>query len=144
MPGTVAAVPTPPDARGRFASAPVARLGTVDEAGRPHIVPCCFVLDGEVVYSAVDHKPKQSLALRRLANVRIHPDTTLLVDHYEYDWTRLWWVWVRGRGRVLEAGDEADRARTLLAGKYTQYRIRPPKGPVLAVDINEWRAWQAW
>jgi PPOX class probable F420-dependent enzyme len=152
MPGTVPAVPVPAEpgvppaaeARDRFAASPVARLGTVDIDGRPHLVPCCFVLHGDVVYSAVDAKPKRSPHLQRLVNVQAHPDTTLLVDHYEDNWQRLWWVRARGHGRVLDEGDEAARARALLAAKYPQYRLRPPEGPVLAVDITEWRAWQAW
>jgi PPOX class probable F420-dependent enzyme len=140
MPGTVAAVP---DWRRLFAGSPVARLATVGPDGRPHLVPCCFVLDGEVVYSAVDGKPKRSTALQRLADIRTHGLSTLLVDHYEADWTRLWWVQARGTGRVLEEGDAAGRARVLLAEKYPQYRETPPTGTVLAVDVTEWRAWSA-
>jgi PPOX class probable F420-dependent enzyme len=143
MPGTVGAVPEPANARDRFAAARVARLGTVDHRGRPHLVPCCFALAGETVYSAVDGKPKRSPALQRLANVAVHPDTTLLVDHYDEDWSRLWWVRARGRGRVVTDAGEAVQAVALLAGKYAQYREQPPAGPVLAVDITEWRAWQA-
>ncbi len=140
MPGTLAGVP---DVRSLVAGASVGRLGTVGIDGRPHLVPCCFVLDGEVLYSAVDAKPKRSPHLQRLANVRANPEVTLLVDHYEDDWSKLWWVRVRGRGRVLEAGEEADRARTQLAGKYPQYVQQPPTGAVLAIDITEWRAWSA-
>ena len=144
MPGTVPSVPVPAGTRERLATARVAHLGTVDAEGRPHLVPCCFVLEEDTVYSAVDGKPKRSPHLQRLANVRAHPDTTLLVDYYEEDWSRLWWVRVRGRGRVVTDAVEADRARALLVAKYAQYRSRPPDGPVLAVEISEWRAWQAW
>jgi PPOX class probable F420-dependent enzyme len=144
MAGTVAGVPVPAEARDRFAASPVARLGTVDRRGRPHLVPCCFVLDGEIIYSAVDAKPKRSPDLQRLANVQAHPDTTLLVDHYEDDWNHLWWVRARGQGRVVREPGEAARARALLAAKYTQYQRRPPEGQVLAIDVSDWRAWQAW
>ena len=144
MSGSLSRVPVPADARERFAASPVARLGTVDAQGRPHLVPCCFVLDGDTAYSAVDAKPKRSPHLQRLANVRAHPAATLLVDHYEDDWSRLWWVRARGRGRVVTEPAEASRARSLLAVKYPQYAARPPEGAVLAVEISEWRAWQAW
>jgi PPOX class probable F420-dependent enzyme len=140
MPGTLAAVP---DVRSLVAGAPVGRLATLGTDGRPHLVPCCFVLDGEVLYSAVDAKPKRSPDLQRLAHVRARPDVALLVDHYEEDWSKLWWVRLRGKGRVLEAGPEADRARSLLARKYPQYRHQPPTGPVLAVDVTDWQAWSA-
>ena len=54
-------------------------LSTVTAEGRPHAVPCCFVLEGEVVYSAVDAKPKSTLALRRLDNLAANPAACLLV-----------------------------------------------------------------
>ena len=93
--------------RGRVRTARVARLATIDPDGRPHLVPIVFVLDGQRLYSAVDAKPKRSRRLRRVANARERPDVTVLVDHYEDDWGRLWWVSLRGRARVLDAGEEA-------------------------------------
>jgi len=96
--------------RGRVRSARVARLATTDPDGRPHLVPIVFVLDGQTLYSAVDAKPERSRKLRRLANARERPHVTVLVDHYEDDWGRLWWVRLRGRARVLDAGEEAERA----------------------------------
>ena len=127
--------------RTRVAEARVGRLGTVTPDGRPHLVPCCFVLEGETVYSAVDAKPKSTLALRRLRNVRATGGVSLLVDHYDEDWSRLWWVRLDGTGRVLDAGPERDRALAALADKYAQYRRDPPPGPVLALDVTTWRAW---
>jgi PPOX class probable F420-dependent enzyme len=121
----------------------VARLATTDPDGRPHLVPIVFVLDGDTLYSAVDRKPKRSTTLRRVENARARPDVTLLVDHYEEDWRRLWWIRLRGRARVLDGGDERERALTLLAHKYEQYRAEPPGGPVLAVEIIEVREWSA-
>jgi PPOX class probable F420-dependent enzyme len=106
-------------------------------------VPLCFALDGDVLYSAVDRKPKRSSRLKRLENIALHPEVTLLVDHYEEDWSRLWWVRLRGTARVLEGGAEHDRALSLLAEKYEQYRSEPPPGPVLAVALGEWRGWSA-
>jgi PPOX class probable F420-dependent enzyme len=129
--------------RWNVATAQVARLATLDPDGRPHLVPIVFVLDGDTVYSAVDTKPKRSRALRRIENVRREPRVTVLVDRYDDDWSRLWWVRLRGRGRVLDGGDEAERALELLATKYEQYRAAPPGLPVLAIDVDEWRAWSA-
>ena len=106
-------------------------------------MPIVFVLDGDTLYSAVDRKPKRSTTLRRVENARARPDVTLLVDHYEEDWRRLWWIRLRGRARVLDGGDERERALTLLAHKYEQYRAAPPDGPVLAVEIIEVREWSA-
>jgi len=121
----------------------VARLATVDPDGRPHLVPIVFALDGDTLYSAVDRKPKRSTTLRRIENARARPDVTVLVDHYEDDWRRLWWIRLRGRARVLDDGDERERALELLAAKYPQYRDEPPDGAVLAVDVVETRGWSA-
>jgi PPOX class probable F420-dependent enzyme len=127
--------------RSRVAEAPVGRLATVDPLGRPHLVPCCFVLAGDTIYSAVDGKPKSTTALRRLDNLRANPHAALLVDHYADDWSTLWWVRLDGEGRVLGPGTEQDEALDLLLEKYDQYRSVPLPGPVLAIDITHWRAW---
>jgi PPOX class probable F420-dependent enzyme len=127
----------------RLTEARVARLATTDPDGRPHLVPIVFALDGDTLYSAVDNKPKRSKRLRRIGNARARPDVTILVDHYEDDWTRLWWIRLRGRARVLDEGKERERALELLRAKYEQYRDDPPDGPVLAVDITEVREWEA-
>ena len=127
--------------RARVATARVGRLATVTPAGDPHVVPCCFVLDGDTVLSAVDAKPKSTLALRRIDNLRAHPRAALLVDHYDDDWSTLWWVRVDGDASVIDAGPERDRALDVLAAKYPQYRTRRPPGPVVAVAVTRWRAW---
>jgi PPOX class probable F420-dependent enzyme len=100
-------------------------------------------LDGQTLYSAVDAKPKRSRRLRRVANARRRPDVTVLVDEYGDDWGRLWWVSLRGRARVLDTGEEAERALQLLVDKYEQYRGETPGRPVIAVDILTWRTWDA-
>lgn len=136
---------TADEARQLFAAARVARLATVDPSGRPHLVPLVFAVAGELVYSAVDAKPKRTTALRRLENVRRNPRVALLADHYDdSDWGMLWWVRVDGVARVLEGEDpEARRALALLAERYAQYRERPPPGPVLAVAVERWSGWRA-
>jgi PPOX class probable F420-dependent enzyme len=127
----------------RLAAARVARLATIDPDGRPHLVPIVFALDGDTLYSAVDRKPKRSTTLRRIENARARADVTVLVDHYDEDWTTLWWIRLRGRARVLDGGDERERALELLRRKYPQYESDPPDGPVLAVDVVDVREWAA-
>ncbi|MFD8559388.1 TIGR03668 family PPOX class F420-dependent oxidoreductase [Streptosporangium canum] len=128
-------------ARARFRDARVARLATADARGRPHLVPVTFDLDGDTVAFAVDHKPKRTTDLRRLRNIAANDRVCLLVDHYDDDWTRLWWVRADGRARV--AGDGADRERALarLAERYPQYRGRPPRGPVVLIAVESWTGW---
>jgi PPOX class probable F420-dependent enzyme len=127
--------------RSRVAEARVARLATVTPHGRPHVVPCCTALVGDAIYSAVDGKPKTTLALQRLSNVAAHPTAALLVDHYDDDWSTLWWVRVDGSARVVADAGERSLALQHLTAKYPQYVDRPPPGDVLALDGLRWRAW---
>ena len=136
--------------RNRLGEARVGRLATVAPDGQPHLVPCCFALRGDTVYSAVDGKPKSTRALRRLENIRANARVALLVDFYNDEWDELWWVRVDANGRVLNADDPTtgDRAHSeftlavdLLRGKYEQYRVEAPAGPVVALDIVQWRGW---
>ena len=131
-------------AQRRVAEARVGRLATVKADGSPHIVPCCFVLDdASDVYTAVDDvKPKSTTALHRLDNVRAHPHVALLVDHYSDDWSALWWIRLDGSARVAPARSrEHVAARQLLAAKYEQYRLQPPPGPVIVIEVDTWRTW---
>jgi PPOX class probable F420-dependent enzyme len=129
--------------RRRLGEARVARLATVRDDGRPHVVPVCFALDGDSIVSAVDAKPKRSVSLQRLDNVRAHPDVSLLADRYDDDWSQLWWVRVDGRARVIEGGVDHEAAIARLASKYSQYRDAPPTGAVVLIEARQWRAWAA-
>jgi PPOX class probable F420-dependent enzyme len=120
----------------------VARLGTVDESGAVRLVPVCFAVVDEWLVSAVDHKPKRTGQLRRLDDMRATATATVLLDHYEEDWTRLWWVRVRGRAEVLDVGDERDAALGRLIAKYPQYAERRPAGAVWRVAMDELRWWR--
>lgn len=129
-------------ARERFHSSPVARLATADAQGVPHAVPVTFAALDDVLYFAVDHKPKSTWDLRRLRNIRENPAVAVLVDHYNEDWSTLWWARADGRGEVLEDGQaERDRAVELLCDKYEQYKQSPPQGPVVAVRVEQWNGW---
>jgi PPOX class probable F420-dependent enzyme len=130
-------------ARELFASAAVARLATVGADGAPHLVPVCFAVVADVVYSAVDDKPKATTDLTRLANIAAEPRVALLADHYDDDWTRLWWVRVDGDARVIAAADERARALAALAAAYPQYVRSPPQGPVIGIAAGRWSGWSA-
>jgi PPOX class probable F420-dependent enzyme len=132
---------TPEEARERFIATRVARLATADATGRPHLVPIVFAVEGDRIYSVVDAKPKRTGALRRLANVRENPAVAVLVDHYDEDWSALWWARADGDARVLELDlPEARQAVALLAQRYPQQRA---EGAVLAVDVARWSGWSA-
>jgi PPOX class probable F420-dependent enzyme len=127
----------PAIAEERLASARVGRLATVTAEGRPHVVPVCFAVRDGRIYTAVDAKPKRTAALARLDNVRATGRASLLVDHYEEDWSRLWWVRADGRAEVVDS----EAAIDALAAKYEQYRAARPAGPVIAIAPDRWRSW---
>jgi PPOX class probable F420-dependent enzyme len=131
------------DPRVRFAQAPVARLATVSPDGGPHLVPVVFALDGDVVYTAVDAKPKTTQRLRRLANIAGNPRVSLLADHYADDWAQLWWIRVDGIASVHHDGDALRIGLDLLRAKYNQYQSVALNGPVIAVAVRRWSSWQA-
>ncbi|GGP93238.1 TIGR03668 family PPOX class F420-dependent oxidoreductase [Streptosporangium pseudovulgare] len=129
------------EARERFRAARVARLATADAGGTPHLVPVTFEVDGDVIAFAVDHKPKRTADLRRLRNIAANDRVCLLADHYDDDWSRLWWARADGRARIAGEGAERERALGRLAARYPQYRDRPPEGPVVVVEVDRWSGW---
>jgi PPOX class probable F420-dependent enzyme len=129
------------DPRALLAAARVGRLATVRPDGSPHVVVCCFAVEGDLVWTAVDAKPKRDTRLQRLVNLRANPHASLLVDHYEENWERLWWVRVDGTAAVLDQGDQ--HALAALTAKYPQYAASPPTGPVIALTIERVSAWSA-
>ena len=121
----------------------VGRLATVTASGKAHVVPLCFALVGDVVYSAVDDKPKRSTDLQRIANIAATSSTSLLVDHFDEDWSTLWWVRLDGTGRLVTDDAEAAVAIEALTAKYEQYQQRPPHGAIIAIDVAHWIGWSA-
>ncbi|EHR51161.1 PPOX class probable F420-dependent enzyme [Saccharomonospora marina XMU15] len=132
-------------ARRRFTAQPVARLATVDARGIPHLVPVTFAVAGDTIVFAVDAKPKASTDLRRLRNIAANPNVSFLADHYDDDWSRLWWVRADGTATILHAADdpEAETDIALLRNKYPHYQHNPPHGPVVRTTVTAWRGWAA-
>jgi PPOX class probable F420-dependent enzyme len=94
--------------------------------------------------TAVDHKPKRTTRLQRLANVAARPTVTLLADHYDdTDWAALWWVRARGEARVVDGGPSFEQAVEALTARYRQYQARPPAGPAIVVAVTAWKGWAA-
>jgi PPOX class probable F420-dependent enzyme len=128
-------------ARDRLASVPVVRMATADQAGHPHLVVVTFAVERDRVYTAVDAKPKSTRDLRRLRNIRANPQVAVLADHYEDDWTRLWWVRADATAEIIEDPDAMAAPIALLRERYRQYRQTPPEGPVIALTVRRWTGW---
>lgn len=135
------------EALARATAARVGRIATIRPNGTPHVVPFVFALVAvggrPCVYWGVDDKPKRSARLARVENLRANPAVEVVVDGYDDDWSRLWWVRLRGTGRVVSAGPERERALEALVGKYEAYRAHPPAGDVVAIDVTDIRSWSA-
>lgn len=132
------------DHEAAFAAAPVAMLATAGLDAVPHLVPVVFAVPGhrsDILYTAVDSKPKTTQRLRRLVNIENNPAVSLLVDHYEDDWSRLWWVRADGKAAIHHSGVEMATGYALLRAKYPQYQRVELNGPVITVEIEHWSSW---
>ncbi|MCM3884589.1 TIGR03668 family PPOX class F420-dependent oxidoreductase [Frankia sp. R82] len=143
-------------ARQRFAAARVARLATSGLGGPPLVVPVTFAVTlarfeavdhsgGAAIVTVVDHRPKRTrTGLRRLRDILANPAVSLLADHYDDDWSRLWWARADGLARIVLAGEqEHTMAVEALAARYPQYQSLPPTGPAIIVSHLRWSGWAA-
>ena len=106
---------------------PVARLATLDRAGHPVQVPIVFVAHAGVLWSPIDGKPKRSAALARVRNVERDSRVSVILDHYDADWTRLWWLQLDGHAEVVTSREPASDpvlapVVEALQVKYDQYQ----------------------
>ena len=132
-----------PDWAAELLESPVGRLATADTTGVPAIVPICFVVDGDVIWSAIDEKPKSGKPLKRLRNIAENPRVTLLVDRYDDDWSRLAWVAIHGAARVVEATGQP-QALARLRAKYPQYQSMALEESVLVrIEVETAVSWRA-
>ena len=136
----------PRGARAFLESARVAHLATADPAANPHVVPICFALAGERLYSVVDDKPKRNArTLKRLRNIAANPSVAVLVDRWDEDWSRLAWVRLQGRACIVADAAEYAAGVAALRAKYDQYRITPfaaDSHPLIRVDVERVVAWE--
>ena len=124
----------------------VARLATVDGGGQPLVLPICYVLVGETLYSPTDAKPKRVPVqrLRRLRNIQANPHVALVIDDYGEDWTQLAYVIMHGTAAILTVGLDFARAVDALRQKYPQYRqMAIQENPMIAVQLTHVVSWGA-
>ena len=108
------------------------------------MIPVCYVFDGEAIYSVLDAKPKSTplRQLRRVRNILSNPLVSLVVDHYEDDWSRLRYVLVIGNAGLLQEGEEWARAIVLLRKKYPQYQeMDLDESPVIKITPIRFIPW---
>jgi PPOX class probable F420-dependent enzyme len=121
----------------------IAHLATADAHAVPHVVPVCYAIADNSLYITVDQKPKRGAGpLKRVRNILENAAVALVVDRYDEDWSLLGWVMLHGRGEILAAGAEHDRAQSLLRSRYPQVSEMQISGlPVIAVRIERCVHW---
>jgi PPOX class probable F420-dependent enzyme len=133
--------------RKKLKQARVARLATLDPKSGPHIVPICFVFDGKAFYTAIDRKPKRVAPDRlvRMQNIRATSRVALLIDEYDEDWTRLWYVLIRGKADLVPNSAHQERASAIrkLRAKYPQYArgMLAEDAPIIRIIPDRTTGW---
>ena len=115
-------------------TARIARLATVDLECKPHLVPVVFVYDndGDFYFIPIDEKTKRSRPenLKRVRNIKENPNVALLIDEYNEDWTKLYFIMIQGKASIIGSNKKLDKnemsllkkAHKLLRNKYPQYQ----------------------
>ena len=133
-----------PAERDLLSSARRGTLATIAPDGRGRLVPVCFIVIDDVVWSALDEKPKQVSDPRTLARVRDierDPRVTLLVDRWSEDWSKLAWLRIAGRA---ELADSEPSVVAALRAKYPQYDDHDlASRPMFAIAIEAVSGWSA-
>jgi len=125
-------------------SARVAHLATADASGIPHVVPICFVFDGERFFSPIDEKPKRvsPVKLKRLRNIAENSDVALVIDRYDEDWRQLAYILIFGKARILRRGKTHQQTVKLLRRKYRQYRTMAiQERPMISITPKQFVVW---
>ncbi len=115
-------------------TARVARLATVDLECKPHLVPVVFVYDNDhdFYFIPIDEKTKRSRPenLKRVKNIKENPNVALLIDEYNEDWTKLYFIMIQGKASIIGGKKKLDqnersflkKAHKSLRNKYPQYK----------------------
>jgi PPOX class probable F420-dependent enzyme len=118
----------------------IGHFATADVRGTPSVVPVCFALDEDILYTALDDKPKRTRRLRRIRNLEANSRAAFVADHYDEDWSMLGWVMIRGAADLLESGGKFEHGCDLLRRRYVQYATMR-LSPIMAVRILEVGSW---
>ncbi len=135
------------DIEERFRTCLVARLATLNPDGSPHQVPIVFTWVDDCFWSPIDGKPKENVPLQRVVNARSDSRGSLLLDEYDNNWTKLWWIRIDVQITVIEIGETPlPGVLDSLVEKYPQYEdvavLRDP-GTILRLTPKKISSWQA-
>ena len=94
--------------------ATVARLATVDSECKPHLIPVVFVFDNDCYFIPIDEKTKRAKPekLKRAKNIQQNPNVALLIDEYNEDWRKLYFIMIQGKASII--GKELEQNELIL------------------------------
>ncbi len=121
-----------------------ATFGTIAEDGRPRLVPICFVLHGDVLFTPIDEKPKAAdpRHLARIRDIERRADVTVLIDRWHEDWSHLAWLRINGLASLTDDAVERASAIAALRAKYPQYAGHDLEHrPLIRIAIERVRSW---
>jgi len=109
-----------------IAKSKVARLATVDQNSISYVVPVVFVFHNNSFYIPLDEKTKSvnTRKLKRVRNIEKNPNVTLLIDEYQNNWKKLYFLMIHGKAAIVEQKREKliNEVHKLLISKYSQYK----------------------
>ena len=132
----------------RIQAARSAHLATASADALPHLIPVVFALHAGAIYIPIDQKPKTTTKIRRLRNIQENPPAALLIDQYHDDWTKLWWILLRGPAQILhpQPRDPAEAAAAIAAlrTRYPQHARHDLEHlPLIRLTITQITHWSA-
>jgi PPOX class probable F420-dependent enzyme len=122
----------------------VARLATVDSQCKPHLIPVVFVFDNNCYFIPIDEMHKRSTPekLRRTKHIRQYSNVVLLIDEYNEDWTKLYFILIQGNASII-GGKKIEQNEMVLLEK--AHRLLYEKigvgGYVIMIDPKKVISW---
>ncbi|GJM16083.1 MAG: hypothetical protein DHS20C13_14100 [Thermodesulfobacteriota bacterium] len=121
-------------------------MATVDEFGKPLVVPICFAFDGSFIYSPIDKKPKSvpTSKLKRIRNILNNPNISFVIDEYLENWSMLNYLIIQGTAEIISEGEEYENSLSILSKKYDQYRkmgLESLGAPVIKIKPDKIISW---
>jgi PPOX class probable F420-dependent enzyme len=109
-------------------NARVGHLATAASNLQPYVTPVVYIVHQNNIFVPLDGKPKTISVkeLKRVKNIEDNPKVSFLVNNYDEDWTKLWFVLIFGYATLVNSTSETLKAKlktihNKFLSKYSQY-----------------------